>query len=90
MVIPLRNPLDHSIRLTVDLQTLPDVAVRLLSKGFLDLNIDLFRVKIPLRSKLMVKLVTSWYLNQRQLGIGLEGKRFNQLRNAKKQNFPLE
>jgi hypothetical protein len=28
LVIPLKNPLDHPIRLAVDLQTLPDVIVR--------------------------------------------------------------
>ena len=32
LVIPLRNPLDHPIRLIVDRQTLPDVIVRLICK----------------------------------------------------------
>ncbi len=89
MVIPLRNPLDHSVRLTVDLQTLPDVVVRFLSNQFLDLNIDLFRVKIPLKLKPMVKLAMNWYSNQRQLEIGLAGKRFNRLRNVKNIIFHL-
>jgi len=42
LVIPLRNPLDHPIRLSVDLETLPDVIVRFI-RIYLYISIFIFK-----------------------------------------------
>lgn len=79
LVIPLRNPLDHSIRLAVDLQSLPDVIVRFHEKKiYRERDIYLIkylfsRVVIQLKSKQMVKLVMNLHSNQKQLGNGMAG-----------------